>query len=83
MVGDISDGERDGGVASSVHESGIAKESLQHKRAVKVCLAGRNTGMGAYTEWTLYSTRQRKKINPHRTEYSLSLIHISEPTRPY
>ena len=66
----MREGERGGGVASSVHESGNAKASLQDMPAVKVCLAGRNTGMGAYTEWALYSTRQRKKINPHRTEYS-------------
>jgi len=66
----MHDGERGGGVASSVHESGNAKDSLQNVRAVKVCLAGRNTGMGAYTEWALYSTRQRKRLKPHRTEYS-------------
>ena len=66
----MPDGERGGEVASPVHEERNAKESLQHKRAVKVCLAGRSTGMGAFTSWTVYSTRQRKKLKPHRTESS-------------
>ena len=45
-------------------------ESLQHKRAVKVMLPGRSTGMGAYTQQYLYSIRQQKRLEPHRTESS-------------
>ena len=71
----MHDGEKGGGVASSVHEERNAKDSLQNVRAVRVCLAGRSTGMGAYTEWALYSTRQRKRLKPHRTESSRSGNH--------
>ena len=71
----IPNGERGGEVASPAHEEENAKESLQNAPAVKVCLAGRNTGMGAYTQWTVYSTRQRKKLRPHRSESSKSGNH--------
>ena len=76
MRGNISlNGNGGGEVASLVHEEGNAKELLQNVRAVKVCLAGRSTGMGAFTQWTLYSTRQRKRLKPHRTESSRSGNH--------
>ena len=45
-------------------------ESLQNVRAVKVSLPGRSTGMGAYTQHYLYSIRQRKRLEPHHTEFS-------------
>ncbi len=45
-------------------------ESLQNVRAVKVSLPGRSTGMGAYTQHYLYSIRQQKRLEPHRTEWS-------------
>ena len=61
---------RGGRVASSAHEERNAKESLQHKRAVKVSLSGRSTGMGAYTQQYLYSIRQQKRLEPHHTEWS-------------
>jgi len=47
-----------------------ATKNVRHVRAVKVCLSGRSTGMGAYTQYYLYSIRQQKRLKPHRTEWS-------------
>ena len=43
---------------------------LKPRKAVKVRLHGRSTGMGAYTQQFLYSIRQRKRLKPHHTERS-------------
>ena len=46
------------------------RENATNVRPVRVCLAGRSTGMGAYTQHYLYSIRQQKRLKPHRTESS-------------
>ena len=47
-------------------------------KAVKVCLAGRNTGMGAFTQHYLYSIRQQKRLEPHHTETSRTGNHWTD-----
>ena len=42
---------------------------------VRVEFPGRSTGMGAYTQYHIFSLRQRREIKPHRTEYSRSGRH--------
>ena len=37
---------------------------------VEVRFDGRSTGMGAYTQYHIFSLRQKKEIPPHRTERS-------------
>jgi len=57
---------RGGEVASSAHKG----KNATNVRPVRVCLAGRSTGMGAFTQHYLYSIRQQKQLEPHHTESS-------------
>lgn len=47
-------------------------------KPVVVSFAGRHTGMGAYTQYRIFSLRQKKEIEPHRTEYSRTGNHWTD-----
>lgn len=42
----------------------------EKKKTVRVSLEGRSTRKGAYTQYHLFSMRQQKELQPHRTEKS-------------
>lgn len=44
----------------------------------KVEFGGRHTRMGAYTQYWIFSLRQRKKLEPHRTESSKTSNHWTD-----
>ena len=52
-----------------------------HSRALNVLLSFRSTM--PFDTWELWSDIRAKSLEEQRAAYTLSLIHISEPTRPY
>jgi hypothetical protein len=51
---------------------------MEVKKPVKVKFSGRNTKMGAYTRYRIFSLRQKKEIRPHRTESSRTGNHWTD-----
>jgi len=51
---------------------------LMSKRPVKVSFSGRSTGMGAYTQYRVFSLRQKKELKPHRTVSSRTGNHWTD-----
>jgi len=47
-------------------------------KPVLVKFNGRHTGMGAYTQYRLFSLRQKKELKPHRTESSRTGNHWTD-----
>ncbi len=47
-------------------------------QAVEIRFGGRSTGMGAYTQYRVFSLRQKKELKPHRTESSKTGNHWTD-----
>ena len=56
----------------------ISSEPAKSSKPVKIEFQGRDTGKGAYTQYHIFSLRQRKELRPHRTESSRTGNHWTD-----